>query len=198
MTNEKLLSVFINDLHPTTCCPFWDRADIRFANEDHKGCITLPNPCLTYKPTAQWRHGVVGTTGLRRDGTALVADICQQQGWECCDRTEEWVPIEQEIDRLASCAFNMLWYHESRGISGASSTVVAAERPVLLNNSHMFSHFKGAEDIYWDESGDPYVEAQRVMKDVEAGKAKLPLQTKEKFGWPRAARRMIEEWSALQ
>ena len=192
----KFLSVYVNDIPPHSGCPVFDRADIRFASQDCEGCITIPYPCVAYKPEVEWIHNTVGTTGIRADGTSTVEQVCQELGFKCVGRTPEWVTIEQEVERLAGCAFNMLWYHEGRGISGGAGTVVAAERPVLLNHSAMFDHFRGAEDIYWssDYGEDPYRAAAEIMKEVELGRAKLPLETKVKFGWPRAAKQFIAAW----
>jgi len=193
------LSLYVNDIPPWSGCPVFDQADIRFASQECEGCITIPYPCVAYTPQDTFIPGTVGTTGIRADGTSMVELVCTKHGFECVGRTPEWVPIEREVERLGNCAFNMLWYYAARGISGGAGTVVAAERPVLLNSSPMFDHFRGAKDIYWssDYNEDPYEAAAVVMREVVDGKAKRPWHTKKKFGWPRAAEQFIGAWENL-
>lgn len=200
------LSVYVNDSPRWTWCPVWDRADVKFMPEPWEGTVLLPYPCLDYAPQVEPLYNSIGWTGVRGDGKEDVIALCNLWGGGWVPNLpdpDRWLSAEEEIERLAKSTFNMLIYQAGRGISGAVMNCISALRPVVLNDSPMFAHLRTEklieDEFYWtfNYGRDTVAAAVQVMVDMQRGCAKLPINSKARFGWSKAVETIKEEWGRL-
>jgi len=151
-----LLSVYLNDIPPFSGCPFHDRADVRFAAEPSPGCVELPYPIADWvtdlpRPATTF---TVGVAGVRGDGQVHVRQVCQDRDWTVLEPDRSgWLSFDDAVRHQARATVNVLWYHEERGKSGGASQAVASRRPVLLNESLMFTHLRAyGDELYFRQS----------------------------------------------
>lgn len=153
------LSIFMHDVPPHSTCPLWDRADLRMAYEKAEGgwVEVIDHAVPSYIPAAPpaLDRVVVGVTGVRDDpGMGMVAAVCEKKGWELSlphwMKGGDWLPLEQEIERLAASTFNVCWYKTSgRGKSMAAMLCAASRRPLILSGSSMFSNlWPYSDEVY--------------------------------------------------
>lgn len=144
-----LVSVYLNDVPPWSGCPVADRADCLVSPEDYPGTEEqrAPDHLMVY-PIPDWVDHLpkpdpeftVGWSGVRGDGHALLAGVCETHGWKtnCRQPGDPWTTTDEEIRRLARSTVNVCWYHQQRGIAGTPSVMLGTRRPLLLNDSQMF------------------------------------------------------------
>jgi hypothetical protein len=139
------LSIFLHDVPPNSTCPVAPCADLLLAHEPGEGIVVIDHAVPDYRPTntVPYETFTVGTSGIRNDpGVELVQQVCDRNGWWHSRSGEGrgWRTTEGEIARLAQCHVNVCWYATSgRGKSMAAMLMVAAQRPLVLSNSTMFS-----------------------------------------------------------
>lgn len=154
-----LLSVYLHDIPPFSGCPFHDRADVRITAEPSPGCHEVPYPIadwLTDLPQPDPAQFVVGVAGVRGDGIDEVRAVCAAHHWPVLEPNRtQWLPFDDAVRHQARATVNVQWYHEGRGKSGGACQAVASRRPVLLNDSEMFSHLHGYQDLYWGDGRTP-------------------------------------------
>ncbi len=180
-----LVSVYLNDIPPFSGCPFHDRADVRFTAEPSPSCHVLPYPIadwVTDLPESDPEIFSVGVAGVRGDGIDEVRDVGATDGWPGLepDRTQ-WLSFEDAVRHQARATVNVQWYHEGRGKSGGASQAVASRRPVLLNDSAMFTHLHGYEDLYWGT--DLRGMLGKIEMDWQMGLLTMPDQVIKERGW---------------
>jgi hypothetical protein len=200
-----LLSVYLNDIPPWSGCPFHDRADVRFAAEPAEGCIELPYPVADWidlpppDPTFS-----VGCSTVRGDGVWKVREICAARGWafRTPDHTTGWLPYEQEVQRIARNTVNVLWYFEGRGKSGGLSQAISAQRPVVISDSEMFSHFEAYHDeLYASTRAQPRSLEnllEEVYQDWQANTLRYPRRAARERSWTWATAQMVAAWEAAR
>lgn len=192
-------AVYLHDIPPWSGCPLAGVADVLFSAEPwHPDCHVIPYPVIDWVgdlPPAN-PDFTVGWSGVRGDGLEDLREICEQRGWELnASDPGEWLSIEDEVRRLARSSVNVCWYREGRGISGAASTCLASGRPLLVNHSPMLAHLRGAPDVYCFEKN---TSLDAAMTEVWArcwGLA-VPVLTKQRLGWEKAAVRMVGVFEA--
>jgi hypothetical protein len=137
------LSVFLHDVPPNSTCPVVPVADLLLAHEPGEGIVVMDHAVPEYRSDMPlYKDFSVGTSGIRNDpGVELVEQVCRRNGWYHSKSGEfGWLDTDCEIDRLARCHVNVCWYATSgRGKSMAAMLMVAAQRPLVLSNSTMFS-----------------------------------------------------------
>jgi hypothetical protein len=142
-------SLFLHDVPPNSTCPVIDLARWVWSYEPLDGSVVLPHgipPTPDALPPPD-PPVVIGLTGIRRDpGIGQVQELCAARGWTVnqpawwTDEGQPWLSTDDEIRRLARSTVNVCWYHTSgRGKSMAAMFCLAAQRPLVLSPSTMFS-----------------------------------------------------------
>jgi hypothetical protein len=211
------LSLFLHDVPPNSTCPVWDSAKLRMGYEPYPGLVQLDHAIPPFHgPFNEKLEGPirVGVTGVRNDpGFGMVEDLCKREGWELSRPAWQtggsWVSMEEEIARLATCTFNICWYHTSgRGKSMGAMMCAASRRPLVLSNSTMFSCLEPYQDELYQCKGDANgVNLERmaevVLGDLEdglevgVGVAKVPNKLLTDLSWARCAQRIKSLWESL-
>lgn len=140
----------------------------------------------------------VGVTGVREEGFAEIAAVCEARGY-AYNRGEpnSWIPLDDEIRRLARSTVNVCWYgphHQDR--SGGVMTSLATRRPQVVTNVPMCWHLSGQQDLYWDEGRS----LDQVLADLHARLTsgeplQLPALTFQRFRWARMIDVFEEGWT---
>lgn len=206
------LSVFLHDVPPNSTCPVAGIADLLLAHEPGEGIVRIDHavptyrssvPILAARPSSQL---IVGTSGIRDDpGVALVEQVCQRNGW-IHNRNKRWLTTEEEIDRLAKSDVNVCWYATSgRGKSLAAMLMVAAQRPLVLSGSTMFSALRG----YWptqtrthDALHQPtawYHDLDHLTGVIQgaAHRGSRPTYAADALSWTRCAQQIKALWEGV-
>ncbi len=219
---EVPLSVFLHDVPPHSTCPVAGRADLLLAHEPGEGIVVIDHAVPDYQPPL-WspkpsHRVVIGTAGIRNDpGVELVDQVCRAHGWHHSRAGESgWLTTEQEIDRLARCTVNVAWYATSgRGKSMGAMFMVAAQRPLILSGSSMFSAlWPYADQMYTAtqthrRAGHPqWTLTPRYQTDlkallavvlhaVEEGHPIIPVDAARQLAWSRLAPRIATLWRGV-
>ncbi len=212
-----LLSVYLNDVPPWSGCPVAERAEClvapeTYCNDPDDTFNCGPDHLMVY-PIPDWVDHLpepnpeftVGWSGVRGDGSALLRGVCEQHGWKMnmteppAERTAPWVPVEEEIRRLARSTVNVCWYHQQRGIAGTPSVALGSRRPLVLNDSLMFAPWRNghqAQELYHSLPGESLEDALlRVHADWQAGTLRLPgPEVYAHHGWTVAAQQLVWAW----
>lgn len=149
----------------------------------------------------------VGLTGVRREGFAEVAAICARYGWEVnAGDPETWIPLEDEIRRLARSSVNVSWYspkHPDR--SGGVMTALASGRPQIVSRVPMFDHLAVEDGSYpTDLYSAPYVDGAlehcllSAYSDWWDDRLVLPTATRHRFAWSKAVDHLVAVWQAAR
>lgn len=195
-----LISVYLNDLPPHSTCPFVAQTHVRFAAEPYLDSVVLPYPIADWVALPQGlphQHFQVGASSVRQDGLDAIAHVCKTHGWtlQGPDRSR-WRTFEEEVQRQAVNTVNVCWYTEDRGISGGASQALASRRPLVLNDSLMFSHYHGyPNDIYWGTKAEGLQTIlAHVWSDWTHSRLKLPRTVLQERSWSWGAQRMVDAW----
>lgn len=211
------LSVFLHDVPPNSSCPVQGVADVVFAHEPGEGITVIDHAVPDYRSNFQpadsgavW----IGTAGIRDDpGVKLVDAVCRAHGWWHSKAGDDgWLTTEQEIDRLAACTVNVAWYACSgRGKSMGAMFMVAAQRPLLLSGSSMFS-------ALWDYEREIAIDRQThtllhkltpeykgaldpalttLIEMVREGQAPIPRRAARALAWSNLAPRIHTHWQEV-
>lgn len=211
---EIPLSVFLHDVPPNSTCPVAGRANLLMAHEPGEGITVIDHAVPTYRSLVGVAPGVirVGTSGIRDDpGVALVEAVCKQEGWvhSRAGSKGRWLTTAEEIDRLAANTVNVCWYQTSgRGKSMAAMFMVAAERPVVLSGSTMFSNLwpYATELLLWahthDDQHQPTADYQdlAILRDLitcAAGAPVNPWKAGVGLSWARRAGEIKGLWEGV-
>jgi hypothetical protein len=85
---------------------------------------------------------VVKTFGLGKARTDVIAELCEQNGWEFNHSFGEtrWLESDDLYRWLRDCDAIVLWYEEdlSSGGSAAAPLAIATRRPVFVNDTEWF------------------------------------------------------------
>ena len=203
---HPLISIFLHDIPPHTTCTAIDQADVIFSLEptvDYPQAVIIPPAMIDYVPMSPVSPTpLVGRTSVGDINRVWMEDICQRHGWELSNsgfQTGAWTPIEDELERLARCWVNVVWYEEQRSRSSAAITAAFARRPLLLSNNTRFDNLRPySDELYFGDF--PTLEAclVDVMRDVAEGVAKVPRRLPEAFGWRQWSQVMVDAWDAAR
>lgn len=149
----------------------------------------------------------VGCSSVRGDGVAEVRDLCARRGWAVnLPSPGQWVPLEDEIRRLARSTVNVSWYRTSpiwKDRAGAPSTALASRRPFLKSDDSLLGHLEGCPDLYHgihlEHGGDGLEGAlARVYEDWKAGRLLYPSKTVDRLSWTRSVALYADVWRYLR
>ncbi len=154
----RFLSVYLNDTPEHSSCPYAHLADVRVTAEPYRGCVEIPYPIADWitdlPPTSE--DFTLGVATVRGDGVQAVRNVALKYAWRVIEPDHSvWLPFEEAVRHQARATVNVQWYHEGRGKSGGISQALASRRPVLANDSPMFSHYHDFKDqIYFTEASE--------------------------------------------
>lgn len=208
-----LLSVYLNDVPPWSGCPVADRAECLVSPEFYLGTPgqRAPEHRMVY-PIPDWVDNLpppdpeftVGWSGVRGDGHALLAGVCEQHGWKMNVRQPggPWATTEDEIRRLARSTVNVCWYAEGRGIAGTPSVMLGSRRPLLLNQSSMFKPWWDGGLAYANEIYTSVLPLEQALLmiwgDWMHERLRLPgPKVYTDHSWTTAARNLVTCWLSL-
>jgi len=194
-----IISVYYHDIPPWSSCPIDPCADVKFSLEPWEDAVVIPPPAVDYMPTSPISlEPSVGRSAIGIYGQAELTEICARRGWTFSDSVE-WLPIEEEVERLAKCWVNVVWYDHDRSRSSSAMVCAAARRPLLLSRCSRFAHLWPYEDeLYIGELHQLEEMLDGIIWDVEDGEARRPGRLLAEFGWRRTSERMIEAWEAAR
>lgn len=181
----RFVSVYLNDTPDHSSCPFFDRADVKVTAEPYAGCVEIPYPIADWvtdfpPPTP---HFSLGVATVRGDGVEKVRQIAKTHGWEVIEPDHSiWLPFEDAVRHQARATVNVQWYHEGRGKSGGASQALASLRPVLMNDSPMFSHYHDYKDEIYFRTDLPAA-LGAIEMDWQQGLLTVPDRVIRERGW---------------
>lgn len=202
-TKKPVLSVWNGC--PAAWCPFTEAMDIRWGvlgrePEHHQIFYPIPDWIdLQHDETSL--EFIVGYSGVRGDGLALLTEVCDKNGWEPNFSVKGvWYSIEEEIKRLAWSTVNVGWYgaeHDDR--SGSAMMCLASRRPFLCNRVPMFTHvlpYVDRSEIYTGEDLEDSL--QTVRRDWLNRSLKYPYQILKDYSWSKACRILEAGWQEVK
>lgn len=148
----------------------------------------------------------VGASSVRGDGIAAVRQVCEKHGWAVnLPVPGQWLSIEDEVRRLSRSHVNVCWYNTPplwKNRASAPSMLLAAERPLLINDDPLVAHLLGytaAQGIYrgWKHAEDgPGLEAWLTVLSAlhEAGTLGTSRLPAYELRWTAAAREFVKTW----
>lgn len=154
----------------------------------------FPMPCVSYKPMSKPITGLLGFSSLRKGGLDWVGPVAERLGLDVDAGATEWLPIGEEVERLAQCEFLVYWYGGAyAGQSAGIMTGVAAERPILLNRNRMFKSLWPYEDELYIRD-DLEAGMREVISDIEHGHPRIPYRLKADRNWDKLIPLMVASW----
>ncbi len=187
-------------------CPFADSMQVRWSAYTREGYAynwyPIPDwiPALPDPPTAF----TVGATSVRGDGVAEIRQVCEQHGWATnLPVPDQWLPIEDEVRRLARSTVNVCWY-DTPAIwldrAGAPSMALASHRPLLITDDSLLGHLHAYQDLYHGKiakRGGPTLDMclSQIAWDHHGGSLRLPGAVLADLSWTRAAEVFTEVWA---
>lgn len=188
-------------------CPFIEWMQVRWSDYPRPGYHYLDYPVPDWIDLTTFPHPpsrfTVGASSVRGDGIALIEDICKRNRWAMNLPTPgAWVPLEDEIRRLARSTVNVCWYHTPplwHNRASAPSMLLAARRPIVINSDPLVAHLWRSDDIYHGEDTKGGLEREliNIASRPEAIRLK-PYTTAENFSWTRATTVMTNVWRAAR
>ncbi len=185
----------------------WHGVQHRFTAEPMEGGTYFPHPGpdVNVSGTIPVDHILLGTSGLRKDGLDWVLPVFKKSGWAHDGSREEWRTTEEEVRRLARCTMNVAHYHSGyAGQSGGVMVMVAARRPILVNNSRMLRILKMYSvhlfmpteiippQVYCVD--DVAAGVKTILKDIEKGEELRPTWLADNMNWTMRVGIMIDLW----
>lgn len=194
-----LLSAFYHETGSSQPHPMWSpKIRLKLAAEPAAGCELWTMPIPDHVPQNIPLRFDVGMTGLRRDGLDWIQPVCERNGWTL-STPNGWLPVEEEIDRLASC--RVVVCHPHSGNPGQSMSVsfcIASRRPTLINSNRMVSQIWARDqelgkELYLSD------DVERGIREVleERPLAKRPTLLADTYSWTAQTRRLVEMWREI-
>ncbi len=177
-------------------CPFEAWMQVKWSDYPKPGFVHLdypvpdwvgglPDPDLTF---------TVGASSVRGDGVAEIREICQRRGWAMNLPTPGvWLSVEDEIRRLARSTVNVCWYHTPplwHNRASAPSMLLAAGRPMLINQDPLVAHLWEARDLY---HGDRMEDSLTYIEQA-GGFLQRPAFSADRLSWSRATTHLADVW----
>ena len=194
-------------------CPFEPHMDVKWSDYPREGYeyMAYPVPDWVDDLPATAPTFTVGCSSVRGDGVASVREVCQKHGWALnLPEPGQWLSIEDEIRRLARSSVNVCWYNTPplwHNRASAPSMLIAALRPLLINDDPLVAHlqgYTGEQGIYkgskhgWDYG--PNLEECLIALDMlhPTGGLSTPQRPLSDLSWTRAARQFVQTWEAAR
>lgn len=181
-------------------CPFKDAMQIRWSDYPREGYHYLhyPVPDWVTDLPAPDAAFTVGASSVRGDGIAAVQELCESHGWAMNLPTGAWVPLDEEVRRLARSTVNVCWYRTPplwHNRASAPSMLLASGRPLLIDEDALVAHLFDASDVYHGAWGHLDEALWRVWADWQEKTLTHPTATAEELSWTRAARELARVWA---
>ncbi len=113
---------------------------------------------------------------------------------EVCPRAvvrSEWLPQDEVVKGLATCAVVAFPFDGCSPITGISSSVragLASGRPLVLTKFFHFSDlYDYAEEVYFVEQNQLLSVLRLALSAVAVGTARFPSRARDDMGWTRSA-----------
>lgn len=202
------LSVFLHDLPPWSTYNLVEfagkqgggRGMVVSALEPHPLVdVVIPPPCLAYRPNVTlFEQPTIGRTGIGDAGLAMLETICDRHGWVLSNSSPDWVSNEDEIDRLARCWVNVVWYDYDRSRSSSASIVATARRPTILSECTRFDHLlPWLTEFHWC-ADEPQLEGDLVDLIGLVARAQrlrnVPSACVDALQWPLLIQPLLQAW----
>jgi len=195
------LSLYLGDVPPHSSCPVFNIATWRFAIDPCAGAQYLPTPIPPTPldlPPPTLTPVTIGVSGVRGAGFALTRAICEEKGWVINQHSDMWLSTEDEIRRLASCTVNVCWYQTTgRGKSMAAMFCIAAQRPLVISSSTMFSALWPYKDeIYSPRNGLDTLDLllSVAVEHTQSGGAPIPHRARRELAWDVVIKTVVKQW----
>lgn len=191
-------------------CPFIEHLEVRWSDYPRDDYYYSPYPVPDWiddLPLAPSPRFTVGASSVRGDGIAELRACAEELGFALNLPTPgQWLSVEDEIRRLALSHVNVCWYNTPplwHNRASAPSMLIAAKRPILINDDPLVAHLK----LYTPHEGvyhgtrQPGQEPQMIacLAGLEqlwkAGVLEPPLKPLEDLSWTRCARAFVDVWS---
>lgn len=207
-SRNKPLSLFLADVPPHSSTELHLFADLVWAMEPAENATVIKHHIPPYQgPFFSLPERVtIGTTGIRGDaGIEALRSLCARRGWILSESGPQWRSTEEEIERLAQCTLNVLWYHSTgRGTSQAAAYCLASRRPLVLSASSMFDYLEPWRGEVYRLGGDPEEDpgllewaVVGVLEDIRRGQDRQPSTVLRDLAWEKLALRIKLEWETL-
>lgn len=202
------LSGLLHDLPPWSTWTMTEYLDVKAALEPYQDYVVIPPPCLPpRRPVHLSLAPTIGRTGIGSEGEATLVDICRRHRWGLSTSPDVWQSNEAELDRLARCWVNVVWYDTNRSRSSSASVVASARRPTILSTSSRFDHLKPwADEFYWIDVADPALLEEQLVElvkriggltiDGQIPLVRVPDRSVQALQWDRLITPLISAWEA--
>ncbi len=187
-------------------CPFKESMQIRWSDYPREGYHYAPYPVPDWvtdlPPVAE--TFTVGVSSVRGDGVAEVRAICDRHGWGVnLPVPGQWLPLEDEIRRLARSTVNVCWYNTPplwHNRASAPSMLLAAGRPILINQDPLVAHlwaYPEADGVFhgkrFPATEGPNLETC-LVRLAECPMLPLPITPAADLAWSRVAQDLVTVW----
>lgn len=195
------------------CCPFEWSPQVKWTCYDRRAEGYIES----WYPVPDWVEDLpepnpvftVGATSVRGDGVGEIRAVCEAHGWATnlpAEGSEVWIPLEDEVRRLARSTVNVSWYQTPplwKDKAGAPSMALASGRPLLITRDALLEHLWDAPDLYHGrilQHGGPGLGEclEAIERDWQAGLLRMPTATAEQLAWQHAVRQYEEAWRAAR
>lgn len=184
-------------------CPFLSWMQVRWAAYENEDRIYCPYPVPDWvddlpEPAEEF---TVGASSVRGDGVDEIRMVCQDRGWKMNLPTPgAWIPMEEEVRRLARSTVNVCWYNTPdiwKDRASAPSMLIASKRPLLINQDSLVAHLHHYSDIYHGKRF-PIREGPGMLECLDAlyknPARQCPNQAFEDLSWTKAATLFLKTW----
>lgn len=192
-------------------CPFEEWMQVKWSDYPREGyhymAYPVPDWVKDLPPAAD--TFTVGASSVRGDGIAEIREICAKEGWATNLPTPGvWLSVEDEIRRLARSTVNVCWYNTPplwKNRASAPSMLIAAQRPLLINDDPLVDHLAYYTDVYrWprqDLGKHSYLpHALRQMQRLagKGGGLVAPQHAFNDLSWSKAVDQFLSVWEGAR
>lgn len=193
-------------------CPFIDHLQVRWSDYPRDGYhyMHYPVPDWVYNRPEPANVFTVGASSVRGDGVAELRHNCEQLGIALnLPVPGQWLSVEDEIRRLARSHVNVCWYNTPplwKNRASAPSMLLAALRPILVNNDPLVEHLKTytpSQGVYHGTRTPGHspsmVECLAGLQRMYAsGTLSAPFVPYNDLRWESAAQEFVNVWAAYR
>lgn len=191
-------TIWIGETKPWAWCPFQEHFKHVIACDAAEG-ITEVIGC----PVVDWVESpppdpafTVGISTVRGEGVSLVEYLQSRYPHWTFNVGTSWLPLEDEIRRLARSTVNVCWYHTGRNErSSAASMCLASGRPLIVNHAPPLQHLHGLPGItVVEQLGDLEAALEQAAADwAVAGWLPTPVWPSV-WNWSHVVTRLQQLW----
>lgn len=187
-------------------CPFIDFLQVRWSDYPRDGYHYMPYPVPDWVedlPPANEKF-TIGASSVRGDGIAEIRQVAETLGCELnLPAPGQWLSVEDEIRRLARSTVNICWYNTPplwHNRASAPSMLLAALRPVLVNEDPLVAHLREytpLDGVYHGRRSETptMLDCVAGLQQLHAsGVLALPARPYVELGWHRCAAEFRAVW----